>query len=185
MAKAVYCLIDSRQQAENIVEELKVEGFANDQISVLLPDNQSTRDFAYEQHTKAPEGAATGGVAGGVVGGVLGWLAGIGALTIPGIGPFLVAGPIVTALAGIGAGAAVGGLAGALIGLGIPEYEAKKYEEKIRRGNILISVHTDSLEDRETAEDIFERAGAEDVSYAEEAGAPRDRERPRSRERRL
>lgn len=184
MAKAVYCLIDSRQQAEDIVEELKVAGFANDQISVLLPDNESTRDFAYEQHTKAPEGATTGGVAGGVVGGVLGWLAGIGALTIPGIGPFLAAGPIVTALAGVGAGAAVGGLAGALIGLGIPEYEAKKYEEKIRSGNILVSVHSENRDERELAEEIFERAGAEDVSHAE-ATAPPHRERPRHRERRL
>ena len=181
MAKAVYCLIDTRDQAEDIVEELKDEGFANDQISVLLPDTQGTRDFAHEKHTKAPEGATTGAAAGGVIGGVLGWLAGIGALTVPGIGPFIAAGPIVAALAGVGAGAMAGGLTGALIGLGLPEYEAKRYEGKIKEGNILISVHSESTEERRRAEDIFERAGAEDVSYAEEESVPRRKERPRER----
>jgi hypothetical protein len=181
MAKAVYCLIDSRDQAEDIVEELKVAGFANDQISVLLPDTQGTRDFAHEKHTKAPEGATTGAAAGGVIGGILGWLAGIGTLTVPGVGPLIAAGPIVAALAGVGAGATVGGLTGALIGLGLPEYEAKRYASKIKEGNILISVHSESSGERQRAEDIFERAGAEDVSYAEEANAPRRKERPRER----
>jgi hypothetical protein len=181
MAKAVYCLIESRDEAEDIVEELKVAGFANDQISVLLPDKQGTRDFAHEQHTKAPEGAATGGAAGGVIGGVLGWLAGVGALTIPGVGPLIAAGPIMSALAGLGAGAAVGGISGALVGMGIPEFEAKRYEGKIKGGNILISVHSDDAEQRETAKDIFEDAGAEDVTTTGEAKPPRSKDRQRER----
>src|SRR4051794_16228281 len=147
MAKAVYCLIQAREQAEDIVEELKAAGFSSNQISVLFPDKSGTKDFAHEQHTKAPEGATTGSTTGGVIGGVLGWLAGIGTLAIPGVGPFIAAGPIVSALAGVGAGAAVGGLTGALIGLGIPEYEAKRYEGKIKGGNILISVHSEDTEE--------------------------------------
>src|SRR5205814_2957131 len=131
-----------------------VAGFANDQISVLLPDTQGTRDFAHEQHTKAPEGATTGGV--------LGWLAGIGAMTIPGVGPLIAAGPIASALAGAGAGAAVGGVTGALVGLGIPEYEAKRYEGKIKGGNMLVSVHSDDSEQRSSAKEIFEDIGAEE-----------------------
>jgi uncharacterized membrane protein len=181
MANLVYCLIETRDQAEDIVEELKDAGFANDQISVLLPETQGTREFAHEKHTKAPEGATTGGATGAVSGGVLGWLAGIGALTIPGVGPLIAAGPIVSALAGVGAGAAVGGLAGALIGMGIPEYEAKRYETKIKAGNILVSVHSDDREQRETAKDIFEGAGAEDVSTTEEAKPPKGKERHRER----
>jgi len=181
MAKAVYCLIQAREQAEDIVEELKAAGFSSNQISVLFPDKSGTKDFAHEQHTKAPEGATTGGTTGGVIGGVLGWLAGIGTLAIPGVGPFIAAGPIVSALAGVGAGAAVGGLTGALIGLGIPEYEAKRYEGKIKGGNILISVHSEDTEERERAEDIFERGGAEDVSYAEEEDVPKAKERHKER----
>lgn len=170
MAKSVLCLCDTEGQAEQIVENLKIAGFPNNDISVLFPDKGGTRDFAHEQHTKAPEGAAAGGGTGLAVGGVLGWLAGIGSLAIPGVGPLIAAGPIMAALAGAGIGAAVGGLSGALIGIGIPEYEAKQYETKIKGGNILISVHSENSDERDRAKDIFERAGAHDISYTEEEG---------------
>ena len=139
MAKAVFGLVDTESQAERIVDNLKVAGFRNNDISVLFPDKGRTRDFAHEKATKAPEGAAAGAGTGTVVGGVLGWLVGIGSLAIPGVGPFIAAGPIMAALAGAGVGAAVGGLSGALIGLGIPEYEAKQYEE-IGRAHVLTPV---------------------------------------------
>jgi hypothetical protein len=136
---------------------------------VLLPDKTGTRDFAHEHHTKAPEGAAAGAGTLGVVGAALGWLAGIGSIAIPGLGPFIAAGPIMGALGGVGAGAAVGGAAGALIGMGIPEYEAKRYEGKVREGRILISVHTDDSKERARAKQIFDSAGAEDISHTWEA----------------
>lgn len=170
MAKAVFCITRTEAQAVAIVDQLKAAGFSNNDVSVLLPDKSGTRDFAHEQHTKAPEGAATGAGTGGVLGGALGWLVGIGALAIPGLGPFIAAGPIMAALSGAAAGAALGGVTGALIGLGIPEYEAKQYEGKIQAGNILISVHTEDSTERARAKSIFERAGAEDISYTEEAG---------------
>src|ERR1700694_1964291 len=143
MAKSVFCIAKTEAQAIAIVDQLKVAGFSHNDISVLFPDKTGTKDFAHEQHTKAPEGAATGAGTGGVLGGALGWMVGIGALAIPGLGPFIAAGPIMAALAGAAAGAAVGGLTGALIGMGIPEYEAKRYEGKVKDGNILMSVHTD------------------------------------------
>jgi hypothetical protein len=170
MAQAVFGIARSEAQAIEIVNRLKTAGFSNNDISVLLPDKTGTKDFAHEQHTKAPEGAAAGAGTGGLLGGALGWLAGIGALAIPGLGPFIAAGPIMAALSGAAAGAALGGLTGALIGLGIPEYEAKRYEGKIREGNILISVHAEDRTERTRAKDIFERAGADDISYTEEAG---------------
>src|SRR5687767_13430366 len=169
MAKAVFCIAKTEAQATTIVEQLKAAGFSNNDISALLPDKAGTRDFAHEQHTKAPEGAATGAATGGVLGGALGWLAGIGALAIPGLGPFIAAGPIMAALSGAAVGASVGGLTGALAGMGIPEYEAKRYEGKVRDGNILLSVHTDDSEQRSLAKSIFERAGAEDVSSSSES----------------
>jgi hypothetical protein len=168
MAKGVFGLVDNEVQAERIVEELRSAGFSNNDISVLFPDKSGTRDFAHEQHTKAPEGAATGAATGGVLGGVAGWLAGIGTLAIPGLGPFIAAGPIMAALAGAGVGAAAGGLTGALIGMGIPEYEAKLYEGKIKEGNILIAVHSEDRDETKRAKEIFERAGAHDVSYTGE-----------------
>jgi len=174
MSKAVFCIAQSEAVAKDIVEKLKVMGFSGDDISVLFPDRSGTRDFAYEQHTKAPEGAATGASTGGVLGGALGWLVGIGALAIPGLGPFIAAGPIMAALSGAAAGAALGGVTGALIGLGIPEYEAKRYEGKIKEGNMLISVHADDSTERDRAKTIFERAGAEDISYTEEAGVEKE-----------
>ena len=169
MAKAVFCIAQTEAQATTIVDQLKAAGFSHNDISVLLPDKTGTKDFAHEQHTKAPEGAATGAGTGGVLGGALGWLVGIGALAIPGLGPFIAAGPIMAALSGAAAGAALGGLTGALIGLGIPEYEAKRYEGKIKEGNILISVHTEDSTERARAKDIFERLGAEDVADTSEA----------------
>jgi hypothetical protein len=169
MAQAVFCLAQTEAQAITIVDQLKAAGFSPNDISVLFPDKTGTKDFAHEQHTKAPEGATTGAGAGGVLGGTLGWLAGIGALAIPGLGPFIAAGPIMAALSGAAAGAAFGGLTGSLIGLGIPEYEAKRYEGKIKEGNLLISVHTDNRTERARAKEIFAQAGAEDVSDTSEA----------------
>jgi hypothetical protein len=169
MAKAVIAIAKSEDQAVRIVEQLKAAGFSNNDVSVLLPDRAGSRDFAHEHHTKAPEGAATGAVVGGLAAGALGWLVGIGSLAIPGVGPLIAAGPIMAALSGAAAGGAVGGLAGALVGMGIPEYEAKQYEGKVKNGNILISVHTDDSKQRQKAKEIFERAHAEDISSAGEA----------------
>jgi len=169
MAKAVFCITHTETQAITIVDRLRAAGFSRNDISVLFPDKTGTKDFAHEQHTKAPEGAATGAGTGGVLGGAFGWLVGIGALAIPGLGPFIAAGPILAALSGAAAGAALGGITGALIGMGIPEYEAKRYEGKIKEGNILISVHTEDSTERDRAKTIFEQAGAEDISYTEEA----------------
>ena len=170
MKKAVFCIAQNIEQAEHIVDRLKFAGFSNNAISVLLPDKTGTKDFAHEKHTKAPEGAAIGGAAGIGVGAVLGWLAGIGSLAIPGVGPFIAAGPIMGALSGAAVGAATGSLTGALIGLGIPEYEAKRYEGKIKGGSALISVHTDSSEERSKAKEIFEQAHAEDIASTSETG---------------
>jgi hypothetical protein len=169
MAQAVFCLVRTEAQAIRIVEQLKAAGFSHNDISVLFPDKAGTRDFAHEQHTKAPEGAAAGAGTGGVLGGTLGWLVGIGALAIPGLGPFIAAGPIMAALSGAAAGAALGGLTGALIGLGIPEYEAKRYEGKVKEGNLLISVHTEDSTERARARQIFEQEGAEDIADTAEA----------------
>ena len=166
--KAVFCLADSTERAASIVDDLRMSGFSSSDVSVLLPDKAGTREFAHEHHTKAPEGAVTGASTGGVLGGVVGWLAGIGSLAIPGLGPFIAAGPLLAALSGAAVGATVGGLAGALIGLGIPEYEAKLYEGKVREGKILISVHTEDGKERDRAKKIFENAGAEDVSVSGE-----------------
>src|SRR6202023_2656907 len=169
--KAVFGLYTTRRQVENAVDELRANGFRNTDLSVLFPENVGTKDFAYEKGTKAPEGAATGATAGAVIGGTLGWLVGIGALAIPGLGPFIAAGPIMAALAGAGAGGVVGGLAGALVGMGIPEYEAKRYEGRIKEGGILLSVHSDNSEWTKKAKEILERTGAQDISSAGEAGA--------------
>ncbi|MGE5315504.1 MAG: DUF3341 domain-containing protein [Acidobacteriota bacterium] len=178
--KSVFCIAQSESQADKIVDSLRSANFSNNDISVLFPDKSTTRDFAHEKNTKAPEGVATGAGTGGVVGGALGWIAGIGALAIPGIGPFIAAGPIMAALSGAAIGAAVGGVAGGLIGLGIPELEAKRYEEKIRKGNILISAHADNSDEVSLAKEIFSAAGAEDICTTGEAAAPKDREPERS-----
>lgn len=180
MSKAVFCIATSEAQAETIVNKLKDAGFSYNDISVLFPDRAGTRHFAHEQHTKAPEGAAAGAGTGGALGGVLGWLVGIGALAIPGLGPFIAAGPIMAALSGAAVGAAVGGIAGALIGMGIPEYEAKRYEGRIRSGNILISVHSENSSESRRAREIFEESGAEDIATAGEAGVASGRETSRA-----
>jgi len=174
-AKAVFGLLPTEASAIQAANALKAAGFAADDISALLPDKSGTKDFAHEQNTKAPEGAATGAGVGGVVGGGLGWLAGIGALAIPGVGPLIAAGPIMAALSGVAAGAMVGGLTGTLIGLGIPEIEAKRYEGKVKGGNILLAVHAETSEEIDRAKQIFENAGADDISYTTEASvsAPR------------
>jgi hypothetical protein len=169
---SVFCLATTHDQADRIVSQLQSSGFANNDISALFPDKGSTRDFAHEKSTKAPEGAVTGAGTGGLVGGGLGLLAGIGALVVPGVGPLIAAGPILAALSGAAAGAAVGGVVGALIGLGIPEYEAKRYEGKIREGNILISVHTESSDEVHRAKAIFKQAGADDIASTGESGVP-------------
>jgi len=171
--KSVFCIATTRNQADQIVDRLKSAGFSNNDISVLFPDKDTTRDFAHEKNTKAPEGIATGAGTGGVVGGALGWLAGIGALAIPGVGPFIAAGPILAALSGAAVGATVGGIAGGLIGMGIPELEAKRYEGKIKAGNLLLSVHTSNSEEIKAAEKIFKNAGAQDICVTGEATAPK------------
>jgi hypothetical protein len=174
MDKAVFAIATSEAQAINIANQLKNAGFSNNDISVLFPDKAGSRDFAHEQHTKAPEGVALGAGSGAVLGGALGWLVGIGALAIPGVGPFIAAGPIMAALAGAGVGAATGGIAGGLIGLGMPEYEAKRYEGRVKDGNILMSVHTQDSKERERAKEIFKTGGAEDISSTGEEGVPKE-----------
>src|SRR6187399_2286074 len=161
MKNAVYGIANTTEQAESIVTKLQASGFASSDISVLFPDKQGTRDFAHEKSTKAPEGATTGGVAGMGIGAALGWLAGIGSLAIPGVGPFIAAGPIMAALGGAAVGGATGGLVGALVGLGIPEYEAKLYEGRVRGGNVLVSVHAADGKQQDRAKEILKNAGAE------------------------
>lgn len=173
MKNAVYGIANTSEQAESIVTRLQAAGFPSSDISVLFPDKAGTRDFAHEKNTKAPEGATTGGLAGMGVGGALGLLAGIGALAIPGVGPLIAAGPIMGALSGAAVGGATGGLIGALVGLGIPELEAKQYEGKVRAGNILISVHTETGDERSRAKQALEEAGATDVSATSEANVPK------------
>lgn len=172
MKNVIYCIAKSKTQAEIIVDNLRGAGFSSNDISVLLPDTSGTRDFAHEQNTKLPEGASSGGATGMGLGAILGWLAGIGSLAIPGAGPFIAAGPIMGALGGAAVGGATGGIIGALVGMGIPEYEAKRYDGKIRGGGALISVHTDNEERQDVAQEIYERAGAEDIKSTSEASVP-------------
>ncbi|MBV9948160.1 MAG: DUF3341 domain-containing protein [Myxococcales bacterium] len=173
MKKAVMGIVEQRTQAEAIVEALRRDGFSTEEISVLFPDKKGTKEFAHEHHTKAPEGAAVGAGTGGVVGGTLGLLAGIGALAIPGLGPFIAAGPILATLSGIAVGGTVGGVAGALVGLGIPEIEAKVYESKLKGGNLLLAVHTESNDELKRAERALKEGGAQDVCSTGEASVPK------------
>ena len=168
---AVFGIYATRLGVENAVDLLKADGYRNADISVLFPFNDGNKEFATEKNTKAPEGATTGAGSGAVIGGTLGWLVGIGALAIPGLGPFIAAGPIMAALAGMGVGGAVGGVTGALVGMGIPEFEAKRYEGRLQKGGILVSVHCDTSEEIKRGKDILERTGAEDISSAGEASA--------------
>jgi len=169
MTKAVFCIAKNNDQARNIVDQLRTAGFSPNDISVLFPDKDTTKNFAHEKNTKAPEGAAAGGGAGGAIGGTLGLLVGIGALAIPGLGPFIAAGPIMAALAGLGVGGAVGGVTGALIGMGIPEFEAKRYEGRLQKGGILLSVHCDTSGEITRSKEVLKATGAEDVSSTGES----------------
>jgi hypothetical protein len=168
----VFGIYKSPELAERAVDTLIAAGFSSADISVLLPDSRSTKEFAHEKNTKAPEGTTTGATAGGIVGGSLGVLAGIGALAIPGVGPLIAAGPIMAGLAGLGVGGAVGGLVGALVGMGIPEYEAKRYEGHVKDGGTLLSVHCDTSDEISRAKDMLKATGATDIaSTGESAGA--------------
>lgn len=169
---SVFGIVRSHSQAEQIVEQLKTAGFDTSEISVLLPANQGRHDIGHVKATKAPEGATTGAATGGVTGGVLGLLAGIGALAIPGVGPFIAAGPIMAALSGAAIGATTGGIVGGLIGLGIPEIEAKRYEDKLKTGNYLIAVHVHDGNEKDRAKEIFKNVGAEDISTSSMSKAP-------------
>ena len=166
---AVFGIYSSGEHAERAVEQIIAAGFPSGNISVLLPDSRSTKEFAHEKGTKAPEGTATGVTAGGVIGGTLGVLAGVGALAIPGIGPFIAAGPIMAGLAGLGVGGVVGGLVGALVGMGIPEYEAKRYEGRVKVGGTLLSVHCDTSMQVSRAKDLLKASGAEDIASTGES----------------
>src|SRR5436190_20384498 len=165
---AAFGIYKSSLEAERAVDHIVGAGFSHNDISVLLPDTESSKEFAHEKNTKAPEGTTTGATTGGVVGGTLGLLAGIGSLAIPGVGPFIAAGPIMAALAGVGVGGAVGGLIGALVGMGIPEYEAKRYEGRVKAGGVLFSVHCDTSDEIDVAKGLLEQTGAEDISSAGE-----------------
>ena len=168
---AVFGIYPNRTSVESAVDAFKAAGFRNSDLSVLFPENSGTKDFAHEKNAKAPEGATTGAGTGALLDGGLGWLVGIGALAIPGLGPFIAAGPIVAALAGAGAGGAIGGLTGALIGMGIPEYEAKRYEGRVKDGGILLSVHSDDSAWTKKARETLERTGAQDISSTGEAAS--------------
>jgi hypothetical protein len=171
---AVFGIYPSAVAAERAVDALIAAGFASADISVLLPDSRSTKAFAHEKDTKAPEGTAVGVTTGGAIGGTLGVLAGVGMLAIPGIGPFIAAGPIMAGLAGLGVGGAVGGFVGALIGMGIPEYEAKRYEGRVKGGGTLLSVHCDTSEEISRAKDMLKSTGAEDIASTSESSSPKE-----------
>jgi hypothetical protein len=168
---AVFGIYSTAAGVEAGVDTLQSAGFRNTDVSVLFPESVGTKAFAHEKGTKAPEGATAGAGTGAILGGGLGWLVGIGALAIPGLGPFIAAGPIMAALAGVGVGGAIGGLTGALIGMGIPEYEAKRYEGRVKDGGILLSVHSDSSEWTSKAKKILDATGAQDIASTGEASS--------------
>lgn len=169
---SVYCLVKTHAQAARIADRLRTAGVASDDVSALFPDSQGTHDFAHENSTKTPEGAAVGAGTGAILGGAVGWLAGIGTLAIPGVGPLIAAGPILALLAGVATGGVAGGLVGALVGMGIPEYEAQRYEGKLREGNILLAVHTDDAEESARVRQIFTDEQGEAISTGAEAAVP-------------
>ena len=171
---AVFGIYTNRNMLEDAVARLKGDGFRNTDISVLFPENVGNKDLKTEKNTKAPEGVTTGATTGAVVGGALGWLAGIGALAIPGLGPFIAAGPIMGLLGGLGAGGAIGGIAGALVGMGIPEYEAKRYEGRVKEGGILLSIHCDNSDWVKRAKELLEHTGAQDIGSTGEKSADYD-----------
>lgn len=167
MGKAVFCIADFGR-TETILVQLEQSGFSRNDISVLMADKHGTRDFALEHHTKTPEGAVAGAGTGVVVGGIVGWLAGIGSLAVPGLGPLIAAGPIMGMLTGAAVLGTIGGVAGALIGLGVPEFEARKYEGKVRTGSALIAIHTETNDEVARAKQIFQENGAEDITTGSE-----------------
>lgn len=175
MSKSVVGVANDYAHAERIVGVLRHAGFSQNEISVLMADPRSTREFAMANATKAPEGAAVGGGTGAVLGGALGWLAGIGALAIPGVGPLIAAGPIMAALSGAAVGGAVGSMGGALIGLGIPEFEATLYEGRVKEGAALLAVHTHDSEEVDRAKMLLEEAGAENITTANESDVKKPR----------
>jgi hypothetical protein len=177
MGSTVYCIARSEAQAIRIGNRLFEAGFSSDDISMLYPDPSGIRDLAHENTTKAPEGAATGATTGAILGGALGWLAGIGTLAIPGVGPLIAAGPILATLSGLAVGGTVGGVSGALVGMGIPEYEAQQYEGRLREGNILISVHADDSDEAARIREVFSEEKAEDISTGSEASVPSEQRR--------
>ncbi|MFN7984555.1 MAG: hypothetical protein U0Q11_22150 [Vicinamibacterales bacterium] len=170
---AVYGIYSTTPDAEHGVDALMLEGVPARDISVILSDAEGGRGLAHEKHTKAPEGATVGGVTGGALGGTLGLLAGLGSIAIPGVGALIAAGPIMAALAGLGAGGTLGGIVGALVGVGMPEYEARRYDGRLQTGGILLSVHCGTSIDVQTAKDVLERTGASDVSSQTETPAER------------
>jgi hypothetical protein len=176
MKKSAFCISRTDAQTAEIVSRLKQAGFSADDVSILIADKAGIRDLTTTKATKSPEGASAGVAVGGVLGGALGWLVGIGTLAIPGVGPFIAAGPLLAALSGAAVGATVGGLTGALVGMGIPEYEAKVYEGKIRGGSSLIAVHCDTSEQIKMAKEVFEKCGGTDISSSSEASTPNRRE---------
>ncbi len=177
---AVFGIYPTSAQAERAVDDLVRGGFPSGDVSVLLQDYRGTRDFAHQKETKAPEGTTTGVAAGGILGGTLGILVGIGAIAIPGLGPFIAAGPIMAGLAGLGAGGAVGGIIGALVGMGIPEYEAKRYEGRLKNGGVLLSVHCDTSEEIDRAKQVLKATGAEDISSSGESSSGVQTEKTRT-----
>lgn len=182
---AVFGIYPDRQRVEDTIDALQKAGFRNTDVSILFPDNKGSKDLALEKHTKAPEGAAAGAAGGAILGGALGWLTGLGAIAMPGAGAFIAAGPIMAVLAGMGAGGVVGGITGALIGMGVPEYEAKRYLGRLRKGGILLSVHSDNDEWVRRAKWVLKKTGAEDISTTGEAKADyaeSDKPAPRGRE---
>jgi hypothetical protein len=172
MATCVYCLTKTDAHAIRIANRLKASGFTANDVSILTPDRGGVRDLGHENSTKAPEGAATGAGTGALLGGALGWMAGIGALAIPGVGPLIAAGPILATLTGLAVGGTLGGVSGALVGLGIPEYEAKQYEGKLREGNILLCIHAKDSDEAKKARQILTEEKAESISTGSEAAVP-------------
>jgi len=161
---AAFAIFTTTARAEDAVDRLTAAGFSNGDVSFLLCDKGQPREFVTEQNTKAPEGATAGAGVGGVVGGTLGLLVGMGALAIPGLGPLIVAGPIMASLAGLGVGGAVGGFVGALVGLGIPEFEAKLYDGRVREGAVLLAVRCCGTEQVLQAKHLLKELGAEDIA---------------------
>ena len=168
----VFGVVPTRALAELVVADLNRAHFLTGDISILIADNGGTRDVVFETGTKASEGAVVGGSAGGALGGALGLLAGLGVLVLPGLGAFLVAGPIMAALSGVAVGSAVGSITGALVGLGLPEIQAKAYEGKVKGGAALVSVHTENAEQVVAARAALEIHGAQDISSTAELPVP-------------